>query len=47
MAEAFKEEFDGYVCEVALAIGYHKEPEDFNVALPKSRLRHEDVFVQM
>jgi nitroreductase/dihydropteridine reductase len=46
VAEAFKEELDGYVCEVALAIGYHSK-EDFNANLPKSRLRHEDVFVHV
>ena len=47
VAEAFKEELDGYVCEVALAIGYHKEGEDYNAVLPKSRLSHEDVFVHL
>ena len=46
VAEAFKEELDGYVCEVALAIGYHSE-EDYNAKLPKSRLTHEDVFVHV
>jgi len=47
VAEAFKEELDGYVCEVALAIGYHKEGEDRNATLPKSRLSHEAVFVHV
>ena len=46
VAEAFKEELDGYICEVALAIGYHSE-EDYNAKLPKSRLKHEDVFVHV
>ena len=45
VAEAFKEELGGYICEVALAVGYHSEEEDFNAKLPKSRLKHEDVFV--
>ena len=45
VAEAFKGELDGYVCEVALAIGYHDEHEDFNAKLPKTRLSHEDIFV--
>ena len=44
VAKAFKKELDGYVCEVALAIGYHSE-EDFNARLPKSRLKQEDIFV--
>jgi len=46
VAEAFKEELDGYVCEVALAIGYHSE-EDYNAKLPKTRLKHEDIFVHI
>ena len=45
VAEVFQEELNGYVCEVALAIGYHKEGEDFNAKLPKTRLKHEDIFV--
>ena len=47
VAEAFRKELDGYVCEVALAIGYHKEGEDFNKELPKTRLSHESVFVHV
>ena len=47
VAEAFKEELDGYVCEVALAIGYHDEKEDYNATLPKTRLSHEDVFLHL
>jgi len=46
VAEAFKNELDGYVCEVALAIGYHSE-EDFNAKLPKTRLKHKDIFVHI
>ena len=47
VAKAFKEELDGYVCELALAIGYHKESEDYNKRLPKSRLNHADLFVHL
>jgi nitroreductase/dihydropteridine reductase len=45
--ETFKKELDGYVCQVALAIGYHDEKEDFNAKLPKSRLAHERIFVHI
>ncbi|GAB3002912.1 NAD(P)H-dependent oxidoreductase [Psychrosphaera aestuarii] len=38
LGELFADELDGYVCEVALAFGYHHEDEDYNAALPKSRL---------
>ncbi|MDB2386321.1 nitroreductase family protein [Shewanella sp.] len=38
ICEIFKDELDGYVCEVALAIGYHHADEDYNAGLPKSRL---------
>ena len=47
VAKAFKEELDGYVCELALAIGYHKEHDDYNKRLPKSRLNHADLFVHL
>jgi len=43
IGEAFKDELDGHVCEVALAMGYQKEGEDFNYGLPKARLAEEDV----
>ncbi|NLQ17716.1 NAD(P)H-dependent oxidoreductase [Marinomonas sp. M1K-6] len=36
-------ELEGYQCDVALAIGYHHADEDYNAALPKSRLALEDV----
>ncbi len=39
----FEKELDGHVCEVALAMGYHKEGEDFNYGLPKARLAQDDV----
>lgn len=43
IGELFKDELDGHVCEVALAMGYHKEIEDFNYGLPKARLAAEEV----
>lgn len=44
IGEAFKEELDGFVCEAALAIGYHLEGEDYNHGLPKARMAIEDIF---
>jgi nitroreductase/dihydropteridine reductase len=44
IGEEFKQELNGYVVEVALAIGYHKEGEDYNHGLPKSRLPIKDIF---
>ncbi|MDR9829253.1 nitroreductase family protein [Vibrio sp. FNV 38] len=38
IGEEFKDELDGHVCEVALAIGYHMPEEDYNYGLPKARL---------
>ncbi|MCL1144798.1 nitroreductase family protein [Shewanella marinintestina] len=38
IGEIFKDELDGYECGVALAMGYHHSAEDYNAALPKSRL---------
>lgn len=43
IGEIFKDELDGYVCEVALAVGYHLQGEDYNNGLPKARLALEDV----
>ena len=43
IGELFEAELDGHVCEVALAMGYHKEGEDFNYGLPKARLAMDDV----
>ncbi|MCL1065779.1 nitroreductase family protein [Shewanella olleyana] len=43
LGEIFKDELDGYVCEFALAIGYHKGGEDYNHGLPKARLPEADV----
>ncbi|MFW5498073.1 MULTISPECIES: nitroreductase family protein [unclassified Maridesulfovibrio] len=43
ISEIFKKELDGYVCETALALGYHLEGGDFNHGQPKARLPQEDV----
>lgn len=43
LTELFKEELDGHICEVALAMGYHKDGEDHNHGLPKARLAMDDV----
>ena len=45
IGEMFKPELDGYVCDVALALGYHLEKEDYNNGLPKARLAQEDVVI--
>ncbi|REG82141.1 nitroreductase family protein [Marinomonas pollencensis] len=42
ISEEFEQELDGYVCEVALVVGYH-HPEGGNAKLPKSRLPRKDV----
>lgn len=47
IGEEFKQELDGCICEVALAIGYHKEGEDYNHGLPKARLPMEDVITTL
>lgn len=43
IGELFKDELNGHVCEVVLAMGYHKEGEDVNYGLPKARLAAEEV----
>lgn len=43
IGEVFHKELGGYVCEVALALGYHLEGQDYNHGLPKARLPLEDV----
>lgn len=43
IGELFKDELDGHICEVALAMGYHKAGEDYNHGLPKARLAAEQV----
>ena len=47
IGQEFSEELDGHVCEVALAMGYFLEGEDYNYGLPKSRLAAEDVLVTL
>lgn len=42
ISEEFKPELGGYICNVALALGYHHE-DDFNSKLPKSRLAIDEV----
>lgn len=43
IGKAFAQELDGHVCQVALAMGYHLESEDYNHGLPKARLPLKDV----
>ena len=43
LGELFKDELDGHVCEVALAMGYPDTENDWNHGLPKARLAKEDV----
>lgn len=43
IGQVFAEELGGYKCEVALALGYHHQTEDYNATLPKSRLSREQV----
>ncbi|MBL4832319.1 MAG: NAD(P)H-dependent oxidoreductase [Aliivibrio sp.] len=43
ISDIFATELDGYVCDVALAIGYHDKEQDYNQPLPKSRLSTEQV----
>ncbi|NOY67338.1 MAG: NAD(P)H-dependent oxidoreductase, partial [Gammaproteobacteria bacterium] len=45
--EEFKQELDGYQCDVALAIGYHHPENDFNAKLPKSRLSLDSILVRI
>jgi len=43
----FKQELDGYQCDVALAIGYRHLENDFNAQLPKSRLSLDSILVRI
>ncbi|MGF1694287.1 NAD(P)H-dependent oxidoreductase [Vibrio lamellibrachiae] len=43
IGEIFKDELEGYTCDFALAMGYHKDGEDYNHGLPKARLAMDDV----
>lgn len=45
IGEIFKEELGGYVCDVALAMGYHLDGGDYNHGRPKARLALEDVVI--
>lgn len=45
LGELFADELGDYVCDVALALGYHDNDGDYNAGLPKSRLAAEDVLV--
>ena len=47
IGEEFKAELDGHVCEIALAIGYHKDGEDYNYGRPKARLHMDDVITTL
>ncbi|WP_299689203.1 NAD(P)H-dependent oxidoreductase [uncultured Vibrio sp.] len=43
IGEEFADELEGHVVDVALAIGYHKEGEDYNYGKPKARLALDEV----
>ena len=43
LGDIFEKELDGHVCEVALAMGYHKDGEDWNYGLPKARLPQDKI----
>ena len=47
VSKEFGAELDGYVSDVALAIGYRDEAQDYNISPPKSRLATEDVFIKL
>ncbi len=47
ISEEFKQELDGHICEVALAIGYHKDGEDYNHGLPKARLHQDEIITTL
>lgn len=43
IGEVFNTELDGHICEVALAMGYQNEKDDWNYGLPKARLAVQDI----
>ncbi|UPR54135.1 NAD(P)H-dependent oxidoreductase [Vibrio cyclitrophicus] len=43
IGEEFADELEGHVVDVALAIGYHKDGEDYNYGKPKARLALDEV----
>ncbi|WP_372942942.1 nitroreductase family protein [Shewanella sp.] len=47
IGKEFEHELEGYVCDVALAMGYHIDGEDYNHGLPKARLALEDIFIEL
>ncbi|MFN3015861.1 nitroreductase family protein [Vibrio coralliilyticus] len=47
IGEEFKEELEGFVCDFALALGYHKDGEDYNHGLPKARLPLEEIITTL
>ena len=47
IGEECKEELEGHICEVAVAIGYHKDGEDYNHGLPKARLAMDEVITTL
>jgi nitroreductase/dihydropteridine reductase len=47
IAQEFEKELAGYICVVALAIGYRHPEDDYNEKLPKSRLSEERVFIHL
>lgn len=47
IAQEFEKELDGYICLVALAVGYRHPEDDYNEKLPKSRLSEETVFIDL
>ena len=45
--QEFKDELEGHQCDVALAIGYHHQGEDYNAKLPKSRRSLDSIMVRI
>ncbi|WP_354625756.1 NAD(P)H-dependent oxidoreductase [Psychromonas sp. MME2] len=45
IGKIFKEELAGFQCDVALAMGYSLQEEDYNYGLPKARLAMQDVLM--
>lgn len=43
LSELFKDELEGYKCEVGLALGYRHLEEDYNAKIPKTRLAREQI----
>jgi len=44
IGKEFNDVLGGFVCEVALAMGYHKDGDDYNHGLPKARLPIDELF---